>query len=279
MMDRIRSVAFCTTAAFALSAGALAALAPVATAGRTDTTQMLYVTFNGNHTFTMTAANGTPVGSASPPGTVITPGTYEILFDDTANVKDMTFQLSGPGVTLQEDMSGGEETTIGDYATFQPSASYSFHDARNSTSPSTFFSTAASGGTTGGTGAGQAGAGTATQTTSTGSTDVVGSKAAKPAAPVVSRGALGATVSGIGNVTLTKAGKAVKSLKAGRYTVTIADSTSKDGLALQSLKGNTRELSGVGFTGKKTVTVTLTAGQWSYYGVLGTKNHPFTVTA
>ena len=92
---------------------AAVALVPLAGGARSDA-QTLYVTFLVTGGFKVALPDGTPVGTPSPPGTTIPPGTYELVFDNTSNVKNVDFQLTGPNVSLQEDMGGGEETAAGE---------------------------------------------------------------------------------------------------------------------------------------------------------------------
>ena len=66
---------------------------------------------------------------------------------------------------------------------------------------------------------------------------------------------------------LTMNGKAVKSLKAGTYTFAISDKATIHNFTLEQEKGGKfeKEISGTGFQGTKTVTLTLKAGKWKYY--------------
>jgi plastocyanin len=68
-------------------------------------------------------------------------------------------------------------------------------------------------------------------------------------------------------IKLTKNGAKVKTLKAGKYTFAITDKASIHNFTLEQEKGGKFEkhLTGVTFTGKKTVTVTLKRGKWKYY--------------
>jgi plastocyanin len=62
-------------------------------------------------------------------------------------------------------------------------------------------------------------------------------------------------------------GKKVKTLKAGKYTFVIADKGDIHTYDLKQVKGGKfhKEITGVSFTGKKTVTITLAKGKWEYY--------------
>ena len=81
----------------------------------------------------------------------------------------------------------------------------------------------------------------------------------------------GATLNGtVGpgfTITLKSGGKAVKSLKAGSYSFVVADKATIHNFVLEKKKGGTfeKELTTVPFTGTKTVTIKLTAGQWEFY--------------
>jgi plastocyanin len=66
---------------------------------------------------------------------------------------------------------------------------------------------------------------------------------------------------------LTRAGKAVKSLKAGTYSFVIADKASIHNFVLEKVKGGKfeKDLTDVSFKGTKTVRIKLTAGRYKFY--------------
>jgi plastocyanin len=68
-------------------------------------------------------------------------------------------------------------------------------------------------------------------------------------------------------IKLTKAGKKVKSLPAGKYTFVVSDKANIHNFVLEKEKGGKFEkaLTGVSFIGTKTVTVKLAKGKWKYY--------------
>ena len=68
-------------------------------------------------------------------------------------------------------------------------------------------------------------------------------------------------------IKLTKSGTKVSSLKAGKYTFAIKDKSPLHNFTLEQEKGGKFEkhLTGTGFTGSKTVSVTLKRGKWKYY--------------
>jgi hypothetical protein len=88
------------------------------------------------------------------------------------------------------------------------------------------------------------------------------------------RGTLLGAVSAAGKLTLTDKGKGVASLKSGRYTVTVTDRSTKGGFTLQEIKKVASTLTGVAFTGTKTVTLDFKPGQWFFYPTfIGTKSY------
>ncbi len=68
-------------------------------------------------------------------------------------------------------------------------------------------------------------------------------------------------------IKLTKAGVKVRTLRAGTYSFAIKDKSSFHNFTLERETGGKFEkhLTGTGFTGPKTVTVTLKRGKWKYY--------------
>jgi hypothetical protein len=95
------------------------------------------------------------------------------------------------------------------------------------------------------------------------------------AAPV--RGTLLGSAETLGRVTLTHKGKAVSSLKAGRYRIVVADKAPNSGLILDRPNFTSIRVTSSPFVGTRTMIVTLTPGGWSYHGAVG-ELHDFTVT-
>ncbi len=62
-------------------------------------------------------------------------------------------------------------------------------------------------------------------------------------------------------------GKPVKTLKAGTYTIVVSDRSPIHNFVLEKARGGRfeREITGVGFTGRKTVTVRLSRGKWELF--------------
>jgi hypothetical protein len=266
--------------AAAVLAGTVA-LAPMAR-GATSDTQKLYVTFELTQTFRVTLPDGTRVGQPSPPGTTIPPGTYELIFDNSTNVKNLNFQLTGPNVSLQEDMGGGEESSAGDYVTFLPSSQYSYHDGNNITSQTFYLQTAASGGSVGGNGTGLPGSNSTTAGSSSGNSSVIGStgsKASSHSSAAPFRGTLQGLVSTSGTLSLTFGGRPVTSLRSGRYTVAVSDRSAKSGFTIQEIRQDATTVTGAPFVGARKAAITLKPGQWFFYATFVGKKTYFIVVS
>ncbi len=91
----------------------------------------------------------------------------------------------------------------------------------------------------------------------------IGVPSASAAAPIKLAGTVGPSFS----ITLTRAGKPVKALKAGRYTITVADKATIHNFVLVQQTGGklSLQITAVPFTGTKSVTVTLRKGTYEYY--------------
>jgi plastocyanin len=85
--------------------------------------------------------------------------------------------------------------------------------------------------------------------------------AAAPAATPTLNGTVGPGFT----IKLTQAGKKVSALKAGSYTFVISDKSSMHSFALDGPKGFAKDFTSVGFTGTKTITVTLKKGSYKFY--------------
>jgi plastocyanin len=64
-------------------------------------------------------------------------------------------------------------------------------------------------------------------------------------------------------ITLKKGGKSVKTLKAGKYSIAVSDKSNIHDFHLKG-PGVNKVITSVGFTGSKTLTVTLKKGKYSY---------------
>jgi hypothetical protein len=231
----------------------------------------LYVVFHSDHTFGVSLANGTAVGSTSGASSVIAAGTYQLFVDDTSDT-DSLFDLAGPGVKLVTDMTHGEDSTASFVETFQPSSAYTYRDDNHPAIVWTFVTDA--GGSTSGVGSGSPSGGVTTGTPTVAksgkppaSSDIVGS------AVVPFRGTLAASVDAAGKLGLTKKGKAVGTLRAGLYTFTVRDDSARSGFAIQRLKASAITLTGVGYKGTHVKTIDLKAGHWAFFSPGGKKSY------
>jgi uncharacterized cupredoxin-like copper-binding protein len=71
------------------------------------------------------------------------------------------------------------------------------------------------------------------------------------------------------SIKLTKGGKKLESLKAGKYRFVISDKSSFHNFTVEREKPSKpkveKTITGTGFTGSKTVVIKLTPGSWSFY--------------
>ena len=169
-------------------------------------------------------------------------GSYRILVDDQA--PDHNFHLFGPGV----DMATGTEQ-VGSATwnvTFQNNSRYTYQcDTHPAEMNGAFVVGTPTNSPPTPTGTGT---GTTTHTTPTSG----------------GTGSLTASVGG-STATLVFGGKRVSSLKAGKYRVTITDSSAKAGFKLQRIGLAATSLTSAPFVGRHAVTLNLTAGKWKYY--------------
>jgi hypothetical protein len=235
-------------------AAALFAVAPGAQ-GRSTANLYLYVYFGYDRGVTVKLPDGTPVGVTSGSPTVIPAGFYSVVFVQPGCVQVPTFEMQGPGVSLAENLSGGEDTTQTDPAILQPNSTYTWRNDANASTVYTFATNSQVLGTQ------PANPNVPLPTSgppnkSSGNSDVVGS------ALVPFRGTLVAGVSAAGKLTLHLGGKSVSALQAGRYTVTVTDRSRTSGFILGKPSHGTMTLTGAAFTGKRSRSVDLTAGGW-----------------
>lgn len=240
---------------------ALAAAAGCAGAAAADSSPLLVVSYTGS-TPTVTLAGGAPVGTASPPGTLIPAGTYTVEINVSSMPAD--FQIVGPGVNFLDNEPSSEVYTI----SFAPGSTYSFEDVTDPSGTLGYFSTSTSTAPTA-----PAPAPTLSPTNESNS-DLVGSATGSGQASTQ----LDATVSAGGIPTLLRAGKPVTTLKAGRYSFVIADRDPRAGFNLEQQGKPSQALTGGPFTGRRTLTLTLTRGAWSFYAS-PSRRSDFAVTA
>jgi len=242
-----------------------------AQAGHLAVSSTLNAGFDADGNIYLTFADGTRIGAPSPPGTVVPAGTYTIVLsnnslDDLGNPH--SFHLFGPGVNL----AAGNAIQATWTATFQPASTYTYQDDLNPTTIHDVFGTPGSGATSTTVPVTTTTAvPTGTSTTTTTAKPTSNSPLSQPA-PF--RGTLDATVTPAGGVTLTKGGKAVGTLTTGRYRFKVTDGSTRAGFDVQQSTKSVHTVTGTSFTGTKSVTITLAAGQWFFYGtVVGKKTY------
>ncbi len=203
----------------------------------------------------------------------IPPGTYQVIYDnfgadDVAD--DHAFHLFGPGIDFAP-APGVVQATFN--VTFQTNGTYTLQDdlhpaigrrtfvGSNSASSDTSATSSSPGGTASGSSSAPKSSGKAT------SNDIVGSEI-KPF-----RGTLIGAVGSDGRLTLAFKGKSVASLKSGRYKIAVDDRASKKAFIVQRIKKRPVTVTGLAFVGKRSLTVTLDAGQWWFFSTEAKKNY------
>ena len=204
-------------------------------------------------------SNGTVLAS----GTVVPPGPYSVVVYDSIDDSNPLFTMAGPGVSVSSDLNPtgvGIEVpmTFGPFL-LEASSSYSIFDANMAGGSSILFTTSATGSSA------------SSEATSSGSTSS-GSTAAK------TLGSLALFVGASGKPFLSLGGKPVKTLKAGRYSVIVGDSSRKVGLLIGHGSVHPTTLSGVAAVGASSRSVNLTSGTWFYEASLRGPKIYFTVT-
>jgi hypothetical protein len=227
--------------------------------------QTIYAWFDVDGNLNLRYLDNSNVGSTIPPGT------YQVILNNnTADdyAVDHKFHVFGPGVNYSPPV-GAVQTTFS--VTFQAGGSYTIQDDLDPAEHhQTVLATTAAGSAT-------SGGGSTTSTTSSGSTkptssDIVGS------AVVPFRGALDGIVFGNGNLSLTRLGKIVSTLKTGRYTFFVDDESNTRGFTVQQLNKQPVTITNAGFKGTHDVTIALKPGQWFFYSP-GAKKKPFVVVS
>jgi hypothetical protein len=251
----------------ALAAGGGAAV-------RVDPTE-LYVNYTAPTTVQVTVG-GTIVRS----GGSIPAGLYTVIVYDDGYNSNPRFAMSGPGVSINSDLNStgmGVDgvSTFGPY-TFPASASYTVQQAGGTAV--SFSTTAAAGGSSGSGSSGGSSSGGSSGSSGGSSSGTKTSSAGSSSTATKMMGTLKAAVSVSGKGTLTFAGKAAKTLKAGRYTVSVDDRSKKAGLILGQTAKHPMTLSAATLVGKSSHSVTLSAGKWYFAAsATGPKTY-FTVT-
>ena len=230
----------------------------------------LYANYSPGCTFGFVNDGGSPVTS-------VAPGTYQIVVatpfafsNGLASCEFVEFDLTGPGVHLTTDLGSGDAEVEQHTVTLQPGGTYTVQDDGRPAQTRRTFTVATSGSAAAvgaSTGASSSSSSSAATRGGTPSKDVVGSAV----------GTLDAVVARSGKVTLVNGKQSVSFLRSGRYTIRVVDRSKLAGFAVQTVKHTPRTLSTAPFTGSRSVTVTLAAGQW-YFLSPGGARHPFIVT-
>jgi hypothetical protein len=188
-------------------------------------------------------------------------GPYRVVVRDIT--PDHNFHLLGPGVDEETgvDFTGSATWNV----TFSSGGRYQFlcdihADSMFGRFDAGAVSDASSSGAGGSTG------GVSTGGVSTGGGSSSGSGSGVRNDPVTAFiGSLAAGLDAGGKLKLTAKGKAVKTLAAGKYSFVVSDSSKQSALTLRRTGGAAQTLTGAAFVGKKTIAVTLAAGQWKLY--------------
>ena len=231
-------------------------------------TPQITMNLNAANYLEVVLASGTSIRAGSA-GATIAPGHYQVIVND--DVPDLVdgvhlFRLSGPGVDIQTDMAAGDSKTEAYDAVFAPNSTYVLQDDRQPGLGRVVFTTSAAVAGTSSTSS------TQTSTGSSGSSSnssVIGSKTAA----ATFRGKLGGAVTSKGQISLVRNGKAVTTLRSGRYSIDVDDRGPTTGFTLQQVTKRPITLTGANFLGHHSVTVGLSAGQWVYYSGPGAKKH------
>ena len=236
----------------ALVAGLLV-VAPSAR-GRSTANPVLRVNYQFDGTMTVTAGDGTPVGTRTGAPTVIPAGYYTVLMFGPGGCATIPyFTLKGPGENIVDNMDGGELSTNQYNAYFSPNSTYTWHSDVDTNIVYTFVTNNTILGTPppvpGPKGISADKHGTAASVNPLGGS------------VLPFRGTLTGSVSPAGKLTLSFNGKSIRSLKAGSYKIAVTDQSASNGFLFQKVK-RTVSVTGLKFMGKRTGKVNLTSGRW-----------------
>jgi hypothetical protein len=215
----------------------------------------LYVNYRTEDcTFKLTNDAGAAVST-------VAPGTYQIVIatSDPYGVFGQSppslyacqgfvkFRLTGPGVNVYTTLDYGDASYELDTATFRPGATYTMQDDTNV-------------------------AGTKRSITVTTPGAAAAPSATGKAAGTQVRGSLEVVVARSGAIRLTRKGKPIGALRAGRYTFSVRDLSEQHGFSLQAAKGKPQTITNAAFVGWRDLTVQLAPGRWSFFTPGGAKS-------
>jgi hypothetical protein len=267
------------SAAARLLSGFALVLAASTGVAHSAVSQTINAGIDQNQELTMSFTDGTPIGVASPPGTLIPPGAYQVNVNDGSDIGNV--DLDGPGISDATGVDTLIQLTWN--VTFQPCSIYSYTDDTVATSTEWFQTSASATSTAACASAVKAPQPSPVVPTTTASTKPSNSNksTSTPATrtrPLEFRGTLAAHVSGTGFLSLALAGKSVRSLRSGKYSISVVDDSHRAGFTLQESSEPSTTLTSTTFVGKRTRTVALRAGQWFFYpSFVGRKTY-FVVT-
>jgi hypothetical protein len=235
----------------------------------------LMVDYSYTGDITVTLPSGQPVGVKSGTPTVIPAGYYNVELSQPGCVDTPTFILSGPGVSIFDNLQNGEVVTDAVAANLQPNSTYTWRSG--AVNPPAIFTFQTSGDIVGTPPppSGRAAKGP-TSTNPQTNTSVVGSGTSSG---TKQQGSLAGSVSSAGAAALSFKGKAVTILKPGKYTLTVTDESPAHGFMLRRASRPPINLTGVTFVGRRSTTVTLTTGQWYIAASPNGKKSYFAVTS
>ncbi len=233
----------------------------------------IYIDYAPDCTFVMIADGGFAMNSSTA-GPTLPPGNYQVVLHMPNPISGYAcqapiFSFTGPGVSTGSTFA--MEAIDTDVAvTLQPSSTYVAIDRAGGPATQRIFATAATG--------------SSSSLLPTTTTTASGGKGAVQQGLVGSqveayRGTLTATVSAAGNASFRRGGRAVGSLKAGRYDITVSDASSRAGFFMARRGADPLRVTSLAFKGKHGRVVTLTAGQWSFYSKVGKPTAFIVVTA
>ena len=227
--------------------------------------QTIYAWFDVDGNLQFRYVDNSSVGSTVPPGT------YQIVLNNnTADdyAVDHKFHIFGPGVDFT-DPNGTVQTTFS--VTFQNGGAYTVQDDLDPADHKLTFVASSSAPASSGTTSTPASTPVSGSTKPT-SSDIVGSEV------VPFRGSLDAIVYAGGKLSLTRFGKVVSSLKAGRYTFSVDDESTSAGFVVQALHKQAVTVTSGRFKGNEDVTLTLKPGRWFFYSTATKKSQFFVLS-
>jgi hypothetical protein len=249
-------------------------------AGRSDAavSPTMHAVVHQDASISLTFDDGSPVGNQARDIPTVPAGTYTVRVVDDAS--EHNIRLSGPGV--DQSTSIGDEASPTWTVTIQAGGMYRFQCDSHLDFMFGLFQGSGAGGSSGGgtTGGGSSGGSSGGGSSSGGSSGGTTSNGGKTTSGTALRGTLAGTVAAGGKLKLLFNGKTVSKLKSGRYKVTVSDKTPARSFVLKQPGRSPITISGVGFVGTHTVTVTLKVGVWTFSTSAGTKStSSFTVVA